>query len=102
MSGANFAAGMTGGMAFVYDRDGLFAGMVNTETVVMQRLASEHWEQRLRDLVAEHARETQSVYAAQILREWDLQIGRFWQVCPREMIERLDWPLDDGRQQRTA
>ncbi len=100
--GANFAAGMTGGMAFVYDRDGTFEAMVNGETVLVQRLASAHWEQRLRDLIAEHAHETQSGYAAQILREWDLQVGRFWQVCPREMVERLEWPLNDGKQQQTA
>ena len=100
--GANFGAGMTGGMAFVYDRDGTFEAMVNPETVLVQRLASARWEQRLRDLVADHAHETQSGYAAQILREWDLQIGHFWQVCPREMVERLDWPLNDGQQQRTA
>ena len=100
--GANFAAGMTGGMAFVYDRDGRFESMVNQESVVFQRLASERWEQRLRDLVADHAHETQSVYAAQILREWDLQNGFFWQVCPREMVERLDWPLDDAGRQQSA
>ncbi|MGA1269513.1 MAG: hypothetical protein ACO3WM_10750, partial [Gemmobacter sp.] len=52
--GENFGAGMTGGMAFVYDRDGTFETMVNPETVLVQRLASARWEQRLRDLVATH------------------------------------------------
>ena len=60
------------------------------------------WEERLRNLVAEHAQETQSTYAAQILREWDLQIGHFWQVCPREMVERLDWPLNDEGRRHSA
>src|SRR5690606_17311099 len=57
--GDNFAAGMTGGMAFVYDEDESFARRINGETVVHERLGSAHWEQVLKDLVAEHARETQ-------------------------------------------
>ncbi|MBT5435550.1 MAG: hypothetical protein HOK83_18050 [Rhodospirillaceae bacterium] len=69
---------------------------------MIQRLASAHWEGVVKSLVAVHARETQSDYAARILREWDLQIGHFWQVCPREMIGRLAYRLDDGSLQATA
>src|SRR3546814_1634644 len=61
--GDNFAAGMTGGMAFVYDATDDFPLRVNDETVVFDRLASAHWEQVLKALVAEHGRETQSRYA---------------------------------------
>jgi glutamate synthase (NADPH/NADH) large chain len=100
--GANFAAGMTGGMAFVYDREDVLAASINPQTVVRQRLESRHWEDVLKELIAEHVRETQSGYAAQILREWDLQVGRFWQVCPKEMIARLEHPLSEGGERRTA
>ncbi|MBC6441234.1 MAG: glutamate synthase large subunit [Rhodospirillales bacterium] len=100
--GANFGAGMTGGMAFVIDPDNLLPGYINADSVIHQRLASAYWESVVNSLVALHARETQSAYAARILREWDLQVGHVWQVCPKEMIERLAHPLDDGQSRKTA
>jgi glutamate synthase (NADPH/NADH) large chain len=94
--GDNFAAGMSGGMAFVFDRHDDFMRRVNTESVVVQRLASAHWEAVVKDLIAEHADETQSKWAAGLLAEWDRTRGRIWQVCPKEMVSRLPQPLDDS------
>ncbi|MEI6486221.1 MAG: glutamate synthase large subunit [Sphingomonadales bacterium] len=94
-TGANFAAGMSGGMAFVLDRDGKFAARVNRETVIVQRLASAHWEQLVHDLISEHARETGSKWAAGLLAEWDRTREQLWQVCPKEMVSRLPHPLSD-------
>ena len=91
--GDNFAAGMTGGMAFVYDPEGEFPARVNGETVVWQRLAAPYWEGQLRDLVEEHARETQSRFAQQLLVDWDREVRHFWQVVPKEMLSRLSQPL---------
>jgi glutamate synthase (NADPH/NADH) large chain len=91
--GDNFAAGMTGGMAFVLDREGRFGGAVNAESVVVQRLASPYWEGVLRSLIAEHAAETGSRFAADLLRDWELVRDEFWQVCPKEMVSRLSQPL---------
>jgi len=91
--GDNFAAGMTGGMAFVYDPQGEFPARVNGETVVWQRLAAPYWERQLRDLVEEHARETQSRLAQQLLVDWDREVRHFWQVVPKEMLSRLSQPL---------
>jgi len=91
--GDNFAAGMTGGMAFVLDEDGAFAARVNPDSVVVTPLASPFWEAQLRALVEEHARETGSLYAEGLLRDWDLVRGRFRQVCPKEMVARLAQPL---------
>jgi glutamate synthase (NADPH/NADH) large chain len=84
---------MTGGMAFVLDEDERFLRQVNGDSVVVQRLASPHWEGVLRSLVAEHAAETASRFAADLLRDWDVARGRFWQVCPKEMVARLSQPL---------
>ena len=100
--GDNFGAGMTGGMAFVLDREGQFEAALNPESVVIQRLESAHWEGVLRSLVAEHAAETGSRYAADLLRDWDVVRGQFWQVCPKEMIARLSHPLSDVRQAELA
>jgi glutamate synthase (NADPH/NADH) large chain len=92
-TGGNFGAGMTGGMAYVLDMAGRFEGRVNTDSVIVQRLSSPHWEEHLRRLVTEHAHETGSAFAAGLLRDWDRMRGLFWQVCPKEMAGRLDHPL---------
>ena len=84
---------MTGGMAFVFDPHDRFKSHVNPESVVVDRLRSPHWEGVLRGLVAEHARETGSEFADSLLRDWDLVRDHFWQVCPKEMVNRLSQPL---------
>ena len=93
--GDNFAAGMTGGMAFVYDPENRLNDLINDETVILQRVQTEHWEGVLRDMVALHAREARSRHAENLLREWDLQIGKFWQVVPKDLIAigALEAPL---------
>jgi len=94
--GMNFGAGMTGGMAFVYDPDASFARRANPDSIVWQRLSSAHWESVLRDLVAAHVEATDSAYAKGLLDEWERTAGDFWQVVPKEMLERLPHPLDDS------
>ena len=91
--GDNFAAGMTGGMAFVLDLHDRFPGHVNPESVVVNRLGSPYWENLLRELIGEHAKETGSAFADSLLRDWDRVKGQFWQVCPKEMLTRLSEPL---------
>jgi len=88
--GDNFAAGMTGGMAFVHDADGKFAEHVNPDTVVWQRIATAHWNGVLRALVEEHRAETGSAFAAELLAHWEREAARFWQVVPKEMAARLE------------
>lgn len=95
--GDNFAAGMTGGMAFLYDDTDILPVHINEDTVVYQRLASTHWEGVLKALVEEHAAETGSVFAQGLLADWDRAVVRFWQVCPKEMVHRLAHPLSDQR-----
>ncbi|MEM6487989.1 MAG: glutamate synthase-related protein, partial [Pseudomonadota bacterium] len=92
--GDNFGAGMTGGMAFVLDEAGDFMRRLNPETLVVNRIASGHWEAVLRAMVEAHAAETASVKAAAMLRDWPDVLGRFWQVTPVEMVARLAAPLD--------
>jgi glutamate synthase (NADPH/NADH) large chain len=92
--GFNFAAGMTGGMAFVHDPDGRFHLSVNPESVVTCRVVNPHWQGVLRALVEEHHRETGSTLAGDLLRNWDRAVADFWQVCPKEMVGRLDHVLE--------
>ena len=93
--GANFGAGMTGGMAFVYDPTGTFARRANNDSIVWQRVASAHWEQVLLDLIRDHALATDSRWSKAIIEDWSRTIGDFWQVVPKEMLTRLPMPLRD-------
>ncbi|WP_118133166.1 glutamate synthase large subunit [Oceanicella sp. SM1341] len=101
-TGDNFGAGMTGGMAFVYDEDDSFEDRINAETIVVQPVASQHWEGVLRALVEEHVAETGSPRGAEMLRNWDIALPKFRQVCPREMLARLAHPLSDAGVARSA
>ena len=94
--GDNFAAGMSGGMAFVYDADNSFEPMLNGDSVVAQRLRAAHWEGVLHALVEDHARRTGSPRAAHMLAHWREARGRFWQICPKEMLPRLPYALTDA------
>ncbi len=91
--GDNFAAGMTGGMAFVLDEK--LPDRVNPDSVLHQRIASAHWEGVLRTLVERHLAETASRHAEDLLRDWSTNVQRFWQVVPKEMVSRLAHPLAD-------
>jgi len=100
--GHNFAAGMTGGMAFVYDQDDVFETMVNAGSVIWQRVKTDHYAGLLRGLIEEHAAETQSRFADQILHDWGTALGRFYQVVPKEMVDRLEHPITTDREAARA
>jgi glutamate synthase (NADPH/NADH) large chain len=91
--GANFGAGMTGGMAYLYDPDGKAQTMMNMESLVTCPVTVEHWNTQLKTLVERHLEETGSRKAAEILQNWDLEQGNFLQVCPIEMLQNLKYPL---------
>ncbi|CCG07093.1 glutamate synthase large subunit [Pararhodospirillum photometricum] len=91
--GANFGAGMTGGMAFIYDADGTFPLRVNPDAVIWQRIEVPHYAEMLKDLIKRHVAETQSKYAEHLLVDWERELGRFWQVVPKEMLARLPVPV---------
>ena len=91
--GSNFGAGMTGGMAYLYDPEGTATDLMNMEGLVTCPVAVDHWESQLKTLVERHAAETGSAKAAEILRHWDSEKGNFLQVCPKEMLDKLPAPL---------
>jgi glutamate synthase (NADPH/NADH) large chain len=93
--GTNFAAGMSGGMAFIHDPDDAFEHVVNPDTVVWQRIATPYWDSVVKDLVAEHVATTQSRFGETLLLDWDRQRLRFWQVVPKEMLTLLSQPLTE-------
>ncbi|OIQ38763.1 MAG: glutamate synthase subunit alpha, partial [Roseobacter sp. MedPE-SW] len=91
--GANFGAGMTGGMAYLYDPEGKAETMMNMEGLVTCAVTVDHWEAQMKGLIEQHLEETGSRKAAEILQNWDLEKGNFLQVCPTEMLDKLTHPL---------
>jgi len=91
--GDNFGAGFTGGMAFVYDPEGLLEKRLNPDTLTWQRIAHPHWDQLVRDLVAAHVAETGSSYAARLLHDWGRTVPHMWQIVPKEYVKYLSVPL---------
>ncbi len=91
--GDNFAAGMTGGMAFIYDQKNDFEKKVNPETVIWQKVETEYWENFLKSLIKRHFEETNSKIAKQILENFDIEKDSFFQVCPKEMLNKLKNPI---------
>jgi len=91
--GDNFAAGMTGGMAFIYDLNNDFENYVNPSSVVWQRPETEFWKNTLKNLIKEHLLETQSLRAAKIIENFEDEVKKFHQVCPKEMLDKLQSPL---------
>ena len=91
--GDNFAAGMTGGMAFIYDLNNQFENYVNPSSVVWQIPETPYWKNLLKSLIKEFYEETNSVIAGKILENFDREIKNFKQVCPKEMLDKLSYPV---------
>jgi glutamate synthase domain-containing protein 3 len=82
-TGRNFAAGMSGGIAYVLDLDGGFADRCNRELVDFDPFEAGDAE-RVRALVAEHLERTGSPVAARVLAEWERLAPAFVKVMPRD------------------
>ena len=95
--GDNFAAGMTGGMAFVYDKYEEFEKRVNPETVIWQRLEIDYWKKFLKEIIDKHYKETNSKQSKKILDNFEEELSNFFQICPKEMLDKLDHPISNKK-----
>ncbi len=92
-AGRNFAAGMTGGIAFVLDEAGDFASLhCNRAGVDLERVSEQADEQALRTLITRHAEFTGSPRARWILDNWAEMLPRFWRIFPHEYKRVLGLP----------
>jgi glutamate synthase domain-containing protein 2/glutamate synthase domain-containing protein 3 len=82
-TGRNFAAGMSGGIAYVYDVDRRFEGRCNLELVDLEPLAEDDAEE-VKSLIAEHVARTGSLVGRNVLAAWDRTVDRFVKVMPRD------------------
>ena len=83
-TGRNFAAGMSGGVAYVLDPDGAFALNCNIDMVDLEHLESDEEQAFVHDLVARHVRLTGSALGDRVLREWAAMQQQFVVVMPRD------------------
>jgi glutamate synthase (ferredoxin) len=81
-TGRNFAAGMSGGSAFLFDEAGDFAQRCNLEMVDLEPFQEPEDLDLVRDLLIQHAGYTGSEVAARILSDWDWAVGKFVKVMP--------------------
>jgi glutamate synthase domain-containing protein 2/glutamate synthase domain-containing protein 1/glutamate synthase domain-containing protein 3 len=89
-TGRNFAAGMSGGVAYVYDESGDFAERrLNRSSVSVEEI-DETDAAELRELVSEHARRTGSALAERLLGDWEASLERFAKVMPDDYRRVLD------------
>ena len=88
-TGRNFAAGMSGGIAYVLDEDESFATRCNPQLVTLESLEDED-AATLRALVEEHGRRTGSPVAARLLAEWSEALASFVKVMPDDYRRALE------------
>lgn len=82
-TGKNFAAGMSGGLAFVYNPDNQFERKCNTEMVELEKLEDED-KDLLWNMIQAHATKTGSTVAEKMLADWENALEQFTKVYPRD------------------
>ena len=88
-TGRNFAAGMSGGIAYVYDPDSKFInGLCNTDTIEFETMEADELNE-LKNLIASHYKYTSSNKASNILNDWDKTNKYFVKVMPVEYKKAL-------------
>jgi len=83
-TGRNFAAGMSGGIAYIWDRDGKFNLNCNLATVALESIDSAAEEAEVKELITKHQQFTGSVVAAQALQDWDAFLQQCVKVMPTD------------------
>jgi glutamate synthase (NADPH/NADH) large chain len=91
-TGRNFGAGMSGGIAYVWDRDGSFESKCNMATFELEAVEADADIEELRSLIEKHAAYTGSTVAEHVLGNWQKELGRFIKVMPtdyRRVLEEM-------------
>ncbi|HJO40412.1 MAG TPA: glutamate synthase large subunit [Acidimicrobiales bacterium] len=103
-TGRNFAAGMSGGIAFVYDPHNLFHPKVNPEMVILEAINSDDssW---LRELLSRYLDETKSDLAERLLNDWNSSTEHFVKVVPvdyKRVLEAAEAAKISGKDETEA
>ena len=84
LTGKNFGAGMSGGVAYVLDEDGQFQSRLNPEMVVALPVARDHDIAEVKKLIESHATNTGSLRAKELLSDWDSTLPIMLRVIPKD------------------
>jgi glutamate synthase (NADPH/NADH) large chain len=88
-TGRNFAAGMSGGIAYIYDPNNKFTnGLCNTETIEFEDILAEDAAD-LKSLIEKHVLYTDSNRGKEILADWETNLGKFVRIMPIEYKKAL-------------
>jgi glutamate synthase domain-containing protein 3 len=93
-TGRNFAAGMSGGLAYALDEDGSFATKCNMGMVELHPLDQQSEIAQIHALLVRHHQYTGSTVARRILDDWDDYISKFVKVMPTEYRQVLERQLN--------
>ncbi len=91
-TGCNFAAGMSGGIAYVLDEMQLFDTLCNLDMVELESIRHDEDKKLLKELIEQHYKWTQSEQAQRVLNSWQDMLGRFVKVVPidyRKALEKM-------------
>ena len=91
--GDNFGAGMTGGMAFIYDKSKNFESFVNPNSIVWQNIETDYWKDYLKNNLEIFYNQTKSKICGEILKNYSSELKYFIQVCPIEMLDKIKNPI---------
>lgn len=83
-TGRNFGAGMSGGVAYVWNKDGDFERQCNMETYGLEAVTDSNDIAELKELISKHLQYTGSTVAEQILNNWDESLKQFVKVMPTD------------------
>lgn len=104
-TGQNFAAGMSGGVAYVYDEDGTFKSKCNTGMIDFDPLEAGDYKD-LKRRIDKHYLYTNSDVAEKILSNWDVEVSKFVKVMPRDykavLLRRKVEALQDKNDRKEA
>ncbi|MHC5249568.1 glutamate synthase large subunit [Enterococcus sp. LJL90] len=89
-TGRNFGAGMSGGVAYIYDPEGNFPEQLNTEMVELFKLGESGNDKILKELLEKHRDYTGSKKATTILENWETEQANFVKVYPTEYHEMIN------------
>jgi glutamate synthase (NADPH/NADH) large chain len=91
-TGRNFAAGMSGGVAYVFDEQQMFAARCNRASVALEQVGVD--DELVHRLIERHAALTGSAVAKRVLRNWTQERDRFVKVMPEEYRRALRAQLE--------
>ena len=102
-TGRNFAAGMSGGFAYVLDDDNRFRRRCNLAMVDLEQMGHEDEDAAwLKQIITTHYEQTDSPHAAEILADWDTQLPRFVRVFPHEYRRVLTERATEAEKEKEA